>query len=63
MPIYTEETLACFFISLALLLGQKLNFLMDFWQADPIVGIIIVIFLLREGVENWQESNEKERSN
>jgi len=55
----SKETLACFFLSLALLLGLGLNYLMNFWQADPIVGIIIVIFLLREGVENWQESNEK----
>jgi len=59
----SKETLACFFLSLALLLGLGLNYLMDFWQADPIVGIIIVIFLLREGVANWKESYEKEESN
>ena len=59
----SKETLACFFLSLALLLGLGLNYLLDFWQADPIVGIIIVVFLLREGIESWKESNEKEESN
>jgi divalent metal cation (Fe/Co/Zn/Cd) transporter len=59
----SKETLACFFLSLALLLGLGLNYLMDFWQADPIVGIIIVVFLLREGVASWKESNEKKESN
>ena len=59
----SKETLACFFLSLALLLGLGLNYLSGFWQADPIVGIIIVVFLLREGIESWKESNEKEESN
>ena len=59
----SKETLACFFLSLALLLGLGLNYLLGFWQADPIVGMIIVVFLLREGIESWKESNEKEESN
>jgi divalent metal cation (Fe/Co/Zn/Cd) transporter len=59
----SKETLACFFLSLALLLGLGLNYLLDFWQADPIVGIIIVVFLLREGITSWKESNEQEKSN
>ena len=59
----SKETLACFFLSLALLLGLGLNYLLDFWQADPIVGIIIVVFLLREGIASWKGSNEKEESN
>jgi len=59
----SKETLACFFLSLALLSGLGLNYLLDFWQADPIVGIIIVVFLLREGIASWKESNEKEESN
>jgi len=52
----SKETLACFFLSLALLLGLGLNYLWGFWQADPIAGIIIVIFLVSEGMENWKES-------
>lgn len=50
----SKETLACFFLSLALLLGLGSNYLFDFWQADPIVGLIIVVFLFREGWENWR---------
>jgi divalent metal cation (Fe/Co/Zn/Cd) transporter len=49
----SKETLACSFLSLALLLGLGANFLWGFWQADSIVGMIIVIFLFREGLEGW----------
>ncbi|MCK4941050.1 cation transporter [candidate division WOR-3 bacterium] len=52
----SKETLACAFLSVALLIGLGCNYLFGFWQADPIVGMIIVIFLVREGIENWQES-------
>lgn len=52
----SKETLACAFLSVALLIGLSTNYLFGFWQADPIVGIIIVVFLVREGIENWQES-------
>ncbi len=51
----SKETLACAFLSLALLLGLGLNYLFGFWQADPVVGIIIVIFLFREGFKGWEE--------
>jgi cation diffusion facilitator family transporter len=54
----SKETLACAFLSVALLIGLGGNYLFGFWQADPIVGMIIVVFLLREGIENWQESRE-----
>lgn len=54
----SKETLACSFLSLALLLGLGLNYLFGFWQADAITGLIIVFFLMREGREIWQESHE-----
>jgi cation diffusion facilitator family transporter len=47
----SKETLACLFLSFALLVGLGANYLFGFWQADPIVGLIIVIFLVREGYE------------
>jgi len=56
----SKETLACAFLSVALLLGLGSNYLFGFWQADPIVGLIIVIFLFREGLEGWKESREDE---
>ena len=52
----SKETLACIFLSLALLIGLGANYLFGYWQADPIVGIIVVIFLVWEGYETiWGE--------
>jgi divalent metal cation (Fe/Co/Zn/Cd) transporter len=45
----SKQTLACAFLSLSLLIGLGLNYLYGLWWADPIVGLIIVIFLVREG--------------
>lgn len=56
----SKETFVCAILSVALLIGLGLNYLFDFWQADPIVGIIVVIFLFKEGYECWEESNEEE---
>ena len=55
----SKETLACFFLSVALLLGLGSNYLFGFWQADPIVGLVIVAFLFREGWEGWHEEAEE----
>jgi divalent metal cation (Fe/Co/Zn/Cd) transporter len=49
----SKETITCAFLSVALLLGLGANWLFGFWQADPLVGIIIVVFLFREGYEGW----------
>lgn len=54
----SKETLACAFLSAALLFGLGSNYLFGFWQADPLVGLIIVAFLFREGRESWVESQE-----
>jgi len=56
----SKETLACSFLSLALLVGLGLNYCFGFWQADPLAGIIIVVFLFKEGFEGWEESNEND---
>jgi divalent metal cation (Fe/Co/Zn/Cd) transporter len=56
----SKETLACAFLSLALLIGLGANYLLGFWQADPIIGVIIAVFLLREGWETWKESGEED---
>ncbi len=47
----SKETLACLFLSVALLIGLGLNYVFGFWQADPVVGLIVVAFLAREGCE------------
>jgi divalent metal cation (Fe/Co/Zn/Cd) transporter len=51
----SKQTLACVFLSASLLIGLGLNYLFGFWQADPIVGLIVVIFLVREGIETLGE--------
>jgi len=56
----SKETLACAFLSVALLLGLGANYLFGFWQADPIAGLIITAFLIREGWEVWQEAVEED---
>jgi cation diffusion facilitator family transporter len=50
-----KETLACSFLSVALLMGLGLNYLFGWWYADAIAGIFIVLFLFHEGLESWRE--------
>ena len=54
----SKETLACSFLSIALLIGLGVNYIFGFWQADPIVGFIIVIFLVRQGFETLGSERE-----
>lgn len=52
-----KETVACAFLSIALLAGLLTNYLFGFWQADPLVGFVIVFYLFREGYEGWTGSS------
>ncbi len=45
----SKQTLTCMFLSIALLVGLGSNYLWGFWQADPIVGLLVVVFLFKEG--------------
>lgn len=56
----SKETIVCAFLLVALLLGLGLNYLFRFWQADPLVGFIIVFYLVKEGWEGWTESDEED---
>jgi divalent metal cation (Fe/Co/Zn/Cd) transporter len=51
----SKQTLACALLSLALLIGLGLNYLYGIWQADPIIGLVIVAVLVREGVNALKE--------
>lgn len=53
----SKETLACAFLSVSLLLGLAANALFGLWQADPVAGLVITAFLLREGFETWREDD------
>lgn len=50
----SKQTLACIFLSLALLVGLGLNYLWGLWWADPAVGLLVVAYLIREGREALQ---------
>lgn len=55
-----KETLVCSFLSLPLFLGLLSNYLFGWWRADPIVGLIIAVYVIREGFEVWKEAGEDE---
>ena len=48
----SKETLACAALSIALLISLTLNYFLGLWQADPIIGLLIAGFLIREGYES-----------
>lgn len=46
-----KETLACAYLSLALLVGLVLNAATGWWWADPVAALAMVPWLVREGME------------
>ena len=50
----SSQTLACWWMSLSLLVGLGLNLLFGWWWADPIAGIAISGVVFREGWNAWQ---------
>jgi divalent metal cation (Fe/Co/Zn/Cd) transporter len=50
-----KQTLACAMLSVALLIGTGLNYTHALWQADPVAGLFIAAFLIREGYVAWKE--------
>ena len=51
----SKQTLACAMLSVALLVGLGLNYWFGVWQADPIIGLVIVVILAREGYQALKE--------
>jgi divalent metal cation (Fe/Co/Zn/Cd) transporter len=46
-----KETLACAWLSLALLVGLVANATAGWWWADPVAALVMVPLLIREGME------------
>lgn len=46
-----KETLACSYLSLALLLGLILNSTLGWWWADPVAALLMVPWITKEGIE------------
>lgn len=53
-----KETLACSYLSFALLLGLGANATLGWWWADPVAALLMVPWLVKEGREGL--SNEEE---
>ncbi len=49
LRVDSKQSLACGALSVALLVGLGLNYLFGLWQADPLIGLLIAVFLVREG--------------
>ena len=49
-----RQTLLCSYLSAALLAGLVLNVVFGWSWADPLAGLVIAGFALREGVEAWR---------
>ena len=49
-----KETLACSYLSLALLIGLAANAVAGWWWADPAAALIMVPWLIREGLEGMR---------
>ncbi len=50
-----KQTLGCILLSMALLVGTGLHYWVGIWRADPIAGLFIAAYLLREGYRAWTE--------
>lgn len=46
-----QQTYACWYLSISALAGLALNALLGWWWADPLAALVIVVFLVREGIE------------
>ncbi len=53
-----KETLACSYLSLTLLIGLVANAVAGWWWADPVAAILMVPWLLKEGLEGWHGDGE-----
>ena len=53
-----KETLACSYLSLTLLLGLTANAWLGWWWADPGAALLMVPWLIREGLEGLRGDDE-----
>ncbi len=47
------QTTACWWLSIAALVGVGLNGLLGWWWADPVAALVIAALIFREGREAW----------
>jgi divalent metal cation (Fe/Co/Zn/Cd) transporter len=54
-----KETLACSYLSFTLLLGLVANAVAGWWWADPVAALLMVPWLIKEGVEGLRGEDEE----
>ena len=54
----SHQTYACWYLSATTLAGLVLNAAFGLWWADPIAGLVIGLFLVREAREAWPKSTD-----
>ena len=52
------QTTACWWLSLAALVGMGLNGLLGWWWADPAAGFVIAGLVVKEGLEAWRGEHD-----
>jgi divalent metal cation (Fe/Co/Zn/Cd) transporter len=50
----SKQTLICSYLSAAVLVGLALNLAFGWTWADPVAGLVIIVFAVREGLEAWR---------
>lgn len=50
----SQQTFACWYLSVTTLAGLALNAVMGLWWADPVAALVIAAFLVREAREAWE---------
>ncbi len=53
-----KETLACSYLSFCLLLGLGANAVAGWWWADPAAALLMVPWLVREGLEGFGHDDD-----
>jgi divalent metal cation (Fe/Co/Zn/Cd) transporter len=48
------QTTACWWLSLAALVGIGLNAALSWWWADPVAAVVISLLIIHEGREAWR---------
>jgi divalent metal cation (Fe/Co/Zn/Cd) transporter len=49
-----KETLACSYLSFTLLVGLGMNAALGWWWADPVAALLMVPWLVKEGLEGFE---------
>lgn len=52
------QTMACVWLSAVVLIGLALNAVLDWWWADPVAALAVVVLLLNEGREALTGDND-----